>query len=63
NENIQAPIKKGDVLGKVYVTYDDESYEVNLVAQNDVAQASTFGKIFRTIGNSVNFMIDLLIAR
>lgn len=37
NENIQAPINKGDVLGKVEITLENEKIaEVNLVAEKNV---------------------------
>ena len=37
NENITAPITKGDVLGKVTYSLDGETVsEVNLIAENDV---------------------------
>ena len=39
NENIQAPINKGDVLGKVEITLENEKIaEVNLVAEKNVSK-------------------------
>lgn len=46
-----APIKQGDVLGKVTVTYNDKSYDVNLVAKEDVEKGSWIRLFFRGIKN------------
>ncbi|MDO5047899.1 MAG: D-alanyl-D-alanine carboxypeptidase family protein [Anaerococcus sp.] len=63
NEPIKAPIAKGDILGRVDVSYDDQAYQVDLLAKSDVKEASKFGKIMRTLEENINFLIDLLIAR
>lgn len=44
-----APLKKGDVLGKVKVTYNEQTYEVNLVAKDDVKKAGWFKLMMRSI--------------
>lgn len=46
-----APVKKGDVLGKLTVTYDDQKYEVNLIAKDDVKKANWFKLLLRSIRN------------
>ena len=39
NENITAPIKQGDCLGKIIFTQNNEQLlEINLLAENDVAK-------------------------
>lgn len=63
NKDIKAPIKKGEVLGKVDVSYDDKYYVVDLISGSDVERASLFSRIVRNIENNVNFLVDLLIAR
>lgn len=41
NENITAPICKGDVLGKItYKSGDDTILEINLVAESDIAKSN-----------------------
>lgn len=62
-DNIKAPIKKGQVLGSVDVSYEEEDYKVDLIAKDNIDQASSFGKIIRNIKNNVNFLLELLIAR
>ena len=44
-ENIKAPIKKGDVVGKVKYTVDGIEYEENLLANNDVKKSYWFIRI------------------
>lgn len=39
-DNIKAPIKKGDVVGKVVVRQDGEVLEVNLISHEDVLEKS-----------------------
>lgn len=63
NKNIKAPIKKGDVLGKSYISYKDKSYQVNLISKKDQEKASTFTKIKRTITDACNFLVECVIAR
>ncbi|WP_058990111.1 D-alanyl-D-alanine carboxypeptidase family protein [Anaerococcus rubeinfantis] len=63
NKNIKAPIKKGDVLGKSYISYKDKSYQVNLISKKDQEKASNFTKIKRTITDACNFLVECIIAR
>lgn len=51
-----APIKQGDVLGTVKVTYNGKDQSVNLVASEDVDKGSWIRLLFRAIKN---FFVDL----
>ena len=42
NENLKAPIKMGDVVGKVKYTVEGIEYEENLLANNDVKKSHWF---------------------
>lgn len=46
-----APLSKGDVLGKLTVSYNEQKYEVNLVAKDDVKKAGWFKLFTRSIRN------------
>jgi D-alanyl-D-alanine carboxypeptidase (penicillin-binding protein 5/6) len=46
NEYIKAPLKKGDVLGKLVISGGGEPKTVSLVAQDDVGEASFLGRIW-----------------
>ncbi len=39
-EEVTAPVSKGDVLGKLSVTYEDKHYELDLVAADDVERST-----------------------
>jgi D-alanyl-D-alanine carboxypeptidase (penicillin-binding protein 5/6) len=40
SEGVTAPVAKGDVLGSLKVTYEDKSYELDLVAADDVERST-----------------------
>jgi D-alanyl-D-alanine carboxypeptidase (penicillin-binding protein 5/6) len=44
-----APVEKGEVLGKLTVTYNNQTYDVNLVAKEDVKKAGWFKLMMRSI--------------
>lgn len=50
NEDIEYPVKKGDILGKVEFTNEENpsmKYSVNLVSLNDVSEISFFDRLFK----------------
>lgn len=53
-----APIKQGDVLGKVTVTYDQKNYDVDLIAKEDVEKGGWFRLFFRGIKNFFGDMFN-----
>lgn len=62
-DKIKAPIKEGEVLGQVDVSYGNEAHTIDLIAKKDVEEASLFSKIKRNIENNINFLLQVLIAR
>lgn len=42
NENLKAPIKKGDVIGSVKYTVEGIEYSADLLANNDVKKSTAF---------------------
>lgn len=54
NEDITAPISKGDVLGKITYHIYDKDYSVNLVANNDIEKkADVLLGIFKSVGKTL----------
>ncbi|KIL38167.1 peptidase M15 [Gordoniibacillus kamchatkensis] len=49
--NLVAPIKKGQQIGTLTVTYNNKPYTIKLVAANDEEKASWIRLLFRAIGN------------
>ncbi len=56
NENLKAPLKQGDVVGKVYVVKDGVVIgEVNIVSKNDVSKSTYKDSLNKVIDNfSIN---------
>ena len=46
NDNIKAPIQKGDIVGKLSYTIDGITYEENLVANSDVKKSNDILHVF-----------------
>lgn len=54
--NVKAPLKKGDKIGTLYLSYDKNTYEYNLIVKEDVKKASyfkIFGNLFRDITSGI----------
>lgn len=49
NDNLKAPITKGDVLGSVSYTVNDVVYSSNLIAGNDVEKANIFPIVLKIL--------------
>lgn len=62
-ENIKAPIKSGQVLGNANVSYEDKEYDVSLISQSNLEEASLFARIVRSLQDSADFLLKVLIAR
>lgn len=62
-ENIKAPIKSGQVLGNANVSYEDKEYDVSLISQSNLEEASLFSRIVRSLQDSADFLLKVLIAR
>ena len=54
-EFVEAPVKKGEILGKAYVEHEDKKIEVSLVAGEEVAEASYIDLLKRVIKDWVRF--------
>jgi D-alanyl-D-alanine carboxypeptidase (penicillin-binding protein 5/6) len=52
--NKKAPLKKNDVIGKLKLSYDNNSYEYNLIIKEDVKKAS----YINTIENIFSYLIS-----
>lgn len=62
-KNIKAPVKEGEVLGKVNINYKDKDYEASLISKKNQTEASDFTRIKRTISDACNFLLECIIAR
>lgn len=62
-EKIKAPIKDGQVLGNANVSYEDKEYDVSLISKSNLEEASLFARIVRSLQDSADFLLKVLIAR
>jgi len=53
--NIKAPIKKGDIVGKITYKYDGILYTTDLIANNDVEESKTLSNLVKL------FIVSLII--
>lgn len=49
NENISVPILKGSIVGKIEYNIDNETYNINLIAQNDILNSASIEYIFNIL--------------
>lgn len=62
-EKIKAPVKNGQVLGNANVSYEDKEYDVSLISKSNLEEASLFARIVRSLEDSADFLLKVLIAR
>lgn len=62
-QNLKAPIKSGQVLGNANVSYEDKEYDVSLISKSNLEEASLFARIVRSLQDSADFLLKVLIAR
>lgn len=47
--NVTAPIKKGDIVGKITYEYEGNTYETNLLANSDVEESKTLTNLVKLL--------------
>ena len=62
-DGIKAPIKEGEDLGEVTVSYGDKTYNVGLFSKKSLDKATMFSRVIRTVEDSANFLLKTIIAR
>jgi len=51
------------VLGNANVSYEDKEYDVSLISKSNLDEASLFARIVRSLQDSADFLLKVLIAR
>lgn len=62
-DNIIAPVKEGEELGEIEVSYHDDSHKAGLYSKKALDKASLFSRIVRTIEDTTDFLLKTVIAR
>jgi len=59
-ENLTAPLNAGDVIGKLKLTYDNESVEYNIIINEDVKKANYFETLYSYFKDIISGNINLI---
>lgn len=59
-ENLTAPLNAGDVVGKLKLTYDNESVEYNIIINEDVKKANYFETLYSYFKDIISGNINLI---
>lgn len=62
-DDIIAPVKEGEELGEIEVSYHDDSHKAGLYSKKALDKASLFSRIVRTIEDTTDFLLKAVIAR
>ena len=58
--NIKAPLKKGDVVGKIYLNYNNKTYEYNLIVKEDIKKSSYFRMLLNNLKDIISGKVNAL---
>lgn len=58
--NIKAPLKKGDVIGKIYLNYNGKTYEYNLIVKENIKKSGYFRMFFNNLKDIVSGKVNVL---
>lgn len=58
--NVKAPLKKGDVVGKIYLNYSDKTYEYNLIVKEDIKKSGYFKMLYNNLKDIVSGKVNIL---
>lgn len=59
-DNVKAPLKKGDVVGKLILKYDDTEKEYNLIVKDDVKEAGYFNRMLNYFKDIVSGNVNVI---
>lgn len=59
-DNLTAPLNAGDVVGKLKLTYDNESVEYNIIINEDVKKANYFETLYSYFKDIISGNINLI---
>ena len=59
-DNLTAPLNPGDVVGKLKLTYDNESVEYNIIINEDVKKANYFETLYSYFKDIISGNINLI---
>ncbi len=58
--NVKAPLKKGDIVGKIYLSYNGKRSEYNLVIKEDIKKSGYFRMFFNNLKDIISGKINVI---
>ena len=59
-DNLTAPLNAGDIIGKLKLTYDNESIEYNIVVNENVKKANYFETLYFYFKDVISGNVNLI---
>ena len=58
--NINPPLKKGDVIGKLYLDYNNKTYEYDLIIKEDLKKASFIRMLYNNFKDIISGKVNVI---
>ena len=58
--NIKVPLKKGDVIGKIYLNYNGKIYEYNLVVKENIKKSGYFKMLYNNFKDIISGKVNVI---
>lgn len=58
--NIKVPLKKGDVIGKIYLNYNGKTYEYNLVVKENIKKSGYFKMLYNNFKDIISGKVNVI---
>lgn len=58
--NVKAPLKKGDIVGKVYLNYNNKTYEYDLIVRENIKKSGYFKMFLNNLKDIVSGKVNIL---
>ena len=59
-DNVKAPLKKGDVVGKLYLEYNNKTYEYNLIIKKDLKKSSYIRMLYNNFKDIISGKVNVI---
>ena len=58
--NVKAPLKKGDVVGKLYLDYNNKTYEYDLIIKEDLKKSSFIRMLYNNFKDIISGKVNVI---
>ena len=58
--NIKVPLKKGDAIGKLYLKYNNKTYEYNLITKENIKRSSYIRMLFNNLRDIISGKVNVI---